>query len=62
MPRHVSIQPGRLYPQPDYSVAVDREGKWTATQAFLCQDCSPTKETSKLVNLGATCSKIFLFL
>jgi len=36
MPRHISIQPGRLYPQPDYSISVDREGKWTATQVFLC--------------------------
>lgn len=36
MPRHVSIQPGRLYPQPGYSVQIDKEGKWTATQVFLC--------------------------
>ena len=36
MPSHVSIQPGILYPQPDYSLSVDREGKWTATQVFLC--------------------------
>lgn len=36
MPQHLAIQPGKLYPQPDYSVAVDREGKWTATQVFLC--------------------------
>ena len=43
MPRHVSIQPGKLYPQPDYSVAVDREGKWTATQVFLCHRSSITK-------------------
>jgi hypothetical protein len=43
MPRHVSIQPGRLYPQPDYSVAVDREGKWTATQVFLCHRNSITQ-------------------
>ena len=43
MPRHVSIQPGTLYPQPDYSVAVDREGKWTATQVFLCHRNSITK-------------------
>jgi hypothetical protein len=43
MPRHVSIQPGKLYPQPDYSVAVDREGKWTATQVFLCHRNSITK-------------------
>lgn len=43
MPRHVSIQQGQLYPQPDYSVAVDREGKWTATQVFLCHRSSMTK-------------------
>ena len=43
MPRHVSIQPGKLYPQPDYSLAVDREGKWTATQVFLCHRISITK-------------------
>ena len=36
MPNHISIQPGQLYPQPDYTLAVDREGKWTATQVFLC--------------------------
>jgi hypothetical protein len=36
MAQHVSIQPGVLYPQPDYTLAVDREGKWTATQVFFC--------------------------
>jgi hypothetical protein len=36
MPSHVSIQPGVLYPQPDYTLSVDREGKWTASQVFLC--------------------------
>ena len=36
MPRHVAIQPGRLYPQPGYSVSIDKEGKWTAIQVFLC--------------------------
>jgi len=36
MAQHVSIQPGILYPQPDYTLAVDREGKWTATQVFIC--------------------------
>ena len=40
MPRHVSIQPGRLYPQPGYSVQIDKEGKWTATQIFLCHRSS----------------------
>lgn len=43
MPRHVSIQPGKLYPQPDYSLSVDREGKWTATQVFLCHRNSITQ-------------------
>jgi hypothetical protein len=43
MPRHVSIQPGKLYPQPDYSISVDREGKWTATQVFLCHRNSITQ-------------------
>lgn len=43
MPRHVSIQPGQLYPQPDYSLSVDREGKWTATQVFLCHRNSITR-------------------
>jgi hypothetical protein len=43
MPRHVSIQPGKLYPQPDYSLSVDREGKWTASQVFLCHRNSITK-------------------
>ena len=36
MPDHVSIEAGRLYPQPGYSVQIDKEGKWTATQVFLC--------------------------
>lgn len=40
MPTHVAIQPGRLYPQPGYSVQVDKEGKWTATQVFLCHRTS----------------------
>jgi hypothetical protein len=40
MPRHVAIQPGRLYPQPGYSVQIDKEGKWTATQIFLCHRSS----------------------
>jgi len=40
MPEHVAIQPGRLYPQPDYSVQIDQEGKWTVTQVFLCHRSS----------------------
>jgi len=40
MPTHVAIQPGRLYPQPGYSVQIDKEGKWTASQVFLCHRSS----------------------
>jgi hypothetical protein len=40
MPQHVAIQSGRLYPQPNYTVQVDKEGKWTATQVFLCHRSS----------------------
>lgn len=40
MPNHVSIQPGILYPQPDYTLSVDRQGKWTASQTFLCHRTS----------------------
>ncbi len=40
MPRHVAIEPGRLYPQPGYSIQIDKEGKWTATQVFLCHRSS----------------------
>jgi hypothetical protein len=40
MPRHVAIQPGRLYPQPGYSLRIDKEGKWTATQVFYCHRSS----------------------
>ena len=40
MPTHVAIQPGRLYPQPGYSVQIDKEGKWTATQIYLCHRSS----------------------
>ena len=43
MPKHIAIQPGQLYPQPNYSLAVDREGKWTATQVFLCHRNSITR-------------------
>ena len=28
MPEHVAIRSGRLYPQPDYTVQIDQEGKW----------------------------------
>jgi len=40
MPEHVAIQPGRLYPQPDYTVQIDKEGKWTVTQVWLCHRAS----------------------
>jgi len=40
MPHHISIQPGRLYPQPGYTLQIDKEGKWTATQIFLCHRSS----------------------
>ena len=40
MPTHVAIQPGRLYPQPGYTLQIDKEGKWTATQIFLCHRTS----------------------
>jgi hypothetical protein len=40
MPSHIAIQPGRLYPQPGYAVQIDKEGKWTATQIFLCHRSS----------------------
>jgi hypothetical protein len=40
MPSHIAIQPGRLYPQPGYSLQIDKEGKWTATQIFLCHRSS----------------------
>jgi hypothetical protein len=43
MPKHLSIQPGRLYPQPGYSVQIDKEGKWTATQVFVCHRNSAVK-------------------
>ena len=43
MPKHIAIQQGQLDPQPNYSLAVDREGKWTATQVFLCHRNSITK-------------------
>ncbi len=40
MPRHVAIQPGRLYPQPDYTIQIDKEGKWTVTQIYMCHRSS----------------------
>jgi hypothetical protein len=40
MPQHVAIKPGKLYPQPGYTLQIDKEGKWTATQLFLCHRSS----------------------
>lgn len=40
MPNHVAINPGQLYPQPDYTIQIDKEGKWTVTQVFLCHRTS----------------------
>ena len=36
MPQHLAINTQQLYPQPGYTVQIDKEGKWTATQIFLC--------------------------
>jgi len=36
MATHIQIDPGILYPQPDHTIEVDHEGKWTITQVFLC--------------------------
>ena len=40
MPRHVAIQQGRLYPQPEYTIQIDKEGKWTVTQIYMCHRSS----------------------
>ncbi|MCF7674604.1 MAG: hypothetical protein K9N23_12955 [Akkermansiaceae bacterium] len=40
MPHHIAIQPGKLYPQPGYTLQIDKEGKWTATQIYLCHRSS----------------------
>lgn len=34
--KHVGIQPGILYPQPDYEADIDDQGKWTVSQLYLC--------------------------
>jgi hypothetical protein len=36
MANHIAISRGQLYPQPGYSLQVDKDRKWTATQIFLC--------------------------
>ena len=40
MPEHISIQQGRLYPQPEYTIQIDQENKWTVTQVYLCHSAS----------------------
>ena len=40
MSTHIAIIPGKLYPQPNGSIQVDKEGKWTATQIYLCHRAS----------------------
>ena len=40
MPTHVAIQPGRIYPQPGFTLCIDKEGKWSATQVFICHRAS----------------------
>jgi hypothetical protein len=47
MPTHVAIQPGRLYPQPGYTVQIDKEGKWTSTLIFLCHRTSAVALTPR---------------
>jgi hypothetical protein len=42
MPRHINISKGTLYAQPGFSLSVDREGKWSATQVFQCHRESVT--------------------
>ena len=43
MATHIQIDPGTLYPQPDHTIEVDHEGKWTITQVFLCHRNSVVK-------------------
>ena len=40
MPTHLAIYQGILYPQPNGTVDVDKEGKWTAKLTFLCHRLS----------------------
>ena len=40
MSNHIAIQPGQLYPQPDYTIQIDQENKWTVTQVYLCHSKS----------------------
>jgi hypothetical protein len=40
MSKHLAIQPGQLYPQPDYTIQIDQENKWTVTQVYLCHSQS----------------------
>ncbi len=43
MSTQINIEQDKLYPQPDYSIGVDKEGKWTGTYTFLCHRLSITK-------------------
>ena len=43
MSKQVNIQQGVLYPQPDYSLSIDKEGKWTGTYTYLCHRLSITQ-------------------
>ena len=40
MPKHIAIQQGQLYPQPEYTIQIDQENKWTVTQVYLCHSRS----------------------
>ena len=40
MSTQIAIIPGVLYPQPNGTVEVDREGKWNAKQSYLCHRSS----------------------
>jgi hypothetical protein len=40
MATHINILPGTLYPQPGATIQVDKEGKWTATEVYLCHRLS----------------------
>ena len=48
MATHIRIDPGILYPQPDHTIEVDHEGKWTIAQVFLCHRDSVAKLMPKI--------------
>ena len=43
MANHLAIERGVLYPQPGATVKVDKEGKWTASQNYLCHRLDAVK-------------------